>query len=706
MEPTALSQSFRRNALPPLDYHGGAQVAAASAKKSAATPGLHYVTVTLDSGDDVRALAARIPGSTVLGHVGELDNVYLLAVPAHLDAPDLARLARRGQSGATERSKRDAAIDFSRASDWRPLERRMPFKPRGYVAYTDPLWTAQWHLNNTTTPGNDISVLSVWAQGVTGKNVTVAVVDDGVEYNHTDLRASFYAAGSYDFNSQTALPFPGGTDSHGTRCAGEITASANNTSCGVGIAYDAKLSGVRLLGGPVTTADEAAAFNYAYQTNAIYSCSFGPTDDGATVEAPSSITNAAMQNGVARGRGGKGSVYVFASGNGGWNGDDCNYDGFANSLWTISVGAVDHTNEIAWYGEHCAAHMVVAYSSGVDLGITTIDRNDQCTGDHSGTSAAAPVVSGIVALMLSVRPELTWRDVQDVLRKSAVPVNTADPNMAWDTVPSGLLHSEYYGYGRADAARAVQVARVHQLIPPLVTYTATASAATLPAAIRYSSLNATSNVTAAWSGANATHDLVVERVAARVWLSHPSRGQLAVALRSPRGVYSWLAAPRPLDTSSDGLVGWAFTSPKHWGEPVRGTWSLIVTDMENKDGGNGTLTAWQLEVHGHIGSENGEFAREGNFTRSGPGASPTPTGTGGGGDAQGAAGTGAPTTAVVGGALGGVAGIGIVAAAALVQRRRMRARGAQRVAAGESQVAMSTPAMGGADPIPLTRISP
>jgi kexin len=132
----------------------------------------------------------------------------------------------------------------------------------------------------------------------------------------------------------------------------------------VGIAFDAKIAGVRILGGRITTVDEAAALNYGFQNVSIYSCSWGPRDNGESMEGPKYVVRKAVVNGINNGRGGKGSIFVFASGNGGRHGDQCNFDGYTNSIYSITVGAVDHEGLHPTYSEACAANMVVAYSSG------------------------------------------------------------------------------------------------------------------------------------------------------------------------------------------------------------------------------------------------------------------------------------------------------------------------------------------------------
>ncbi|KAH3703105.1 hypothetical protein DPMN_078134 [Dreissena polymorpha] len=304
-----------------------------------------------------------------------------------------------------------------------------------FMDFTDPYYRQQWHLTNTMEINMDINVTAVWKHNITGRGITVAIVDDGVEHTNPDLAGNYNSAGSWDLNDDDPDPMPefsNPSNHHGTRCAGEISAIPNDV-CGVGVAYGAKFSGMRLLDGPLTDSLEAQAFTEKIQINDIYSCSWGPDDDGRTVDGPHTLAAAAMKKGIDFGRHGYGSIYVVASGNGGHEGDNCNYDGYANSLYTVTIGAVDETGHMPYYAEECASMLAVTFSSasgGSNRDIVTTDWTSGaaadrtgCTLHHTGTSAAAPIAAGLVALMLEVQPCLTWRDVQYIIILTALRVS-------------------------------------------------------------------------------------------------------------------------------------------------------------------------------------------------------------------------------------------------------------------------------------------
>ena len=135
-----------------------------------------------------------------------------------------------------------------------------------------------------------------------------------------------------------------------------------------------------------------------------------------------------------QGRGGLGSVYVWASGNGGKSADSCSCDGYTNSIWTISVSSAAQDGSRPWYLEECPSTLATTYSSGSAMqpSIVTTDLNmpgngmRACTNKHTGTSASAPLAAGIIALALEANPKLNWRDLQYLTILSARPEPLAD----------------------------------------------------------------------------------------------------------------------------------------------------------------------------------------------------------------------------------------------------------------------------------------
>lgn len=428
------------------------------------------------------------------------------------------------------------------------------------LSIEDPIFGDQWHLFNTVQLGHDINVTGLWTQGITGHNSTVVMVDDGIDMYSDDLKDNYFAEGSYDFNDNTDEPKPRlADDRHGTRCAGEIAAVRNGV-CGVGVAYNAKIGGLRILSKVITDEDEAVAMNYKYQENQIYSCSWGPPDDGMSMDAPGILIEKAMVNAVQNGRGGKGNIFVFAAGNGAGAGDNCNFDGYTNSIYSITVGAIDRKGKHPYYSEKCSAQLVVTYSSGSGDAIHTTDVGvNACYENHGGTSAAAPLGAGIFALAFSVRPELTWRDLQNILVETAVPVNEEEE---WDTTYTGKKFSHTYGYGKLDAYRVVEKAKEMELLKPQ---------AWLKSPWLHVKHKIPEGVEGLLSSFEVTEEGMrkanlerLEHVTVTMNIEHSRRGDLSVELRSPTNVVSHLSVVRKLDEAPSGYVDWTFSSVAHW----------------------------------------------------------------------------------------------------------------------------------------------
>uniref|UniRef100_V5EQD1 P/Homo B domain-containing protein n=1 Tax=Kalmanozyma brasiliensis (strain GHG001) TaxID=1365824 RepID=V5EQD1_KALBG len=462
----------------------------------------------------------------------------------------------------------------------------------------DPIFVNQWHLANDRKPGNDLNVSAVWDQNIFGDGIKVCLIDDGLDMHSPDLKDNFYAPGSYDFNSHTDLPEPRETDDqHGTRCAGEIAAVKNDV-CGVGVAYKAKVSGVRILSGPISDVDEAAALNFGYQENDIYSCSWGPPDDGKSMDAPKGLIAKAMLNGIQNGRDGKGSVFVFAGGNGGASDDQCNFDGYTNSIYSMTIAAVDREGQHPWYSEMCSAIIATSWSSGSGDHIHTTDVAwngvNRCTSSHGGTSAAAPLAAGVIALGLSVRPDLTWRDVQHIAVRSAVKFNAEDPD--WQQTQAGRHFNHKYGYGLIDAYQFVEEAKRHQLVNPQAWYES--PNITIPATETLISESGTESTFIITEEHLKQANLAsVEHVTVRVWITHQRRGDVNIEFTSPHGTKSALARSRRYDDAKTGFPGWSFMTLKHWDESPVGEWKLRVFDPAHPNQ-VGNIYAWSMSLWG------------------------------------------------------------------------------------------------------------
>ncbi|KAL1921956.1 uncharacterized protein VTP21DRAFT_10598 [Calcarisporiella thermophila] len=575
----------------------------------------HYYSVEITEDTHPTIIARRL-GAVWEGPIGELTRHHLFSIPKRDSERHL--LARRDATeGILSMSKQVPRLRHKRGpipnldvndKECVQLEKRAPeqvltsSKIAKQLKILDPGFFQQWHLYNEHEPGNDINVTGVWRQGNYGENVVVAIVDDGLDMESDDLKENFFAPGSYDFNDHTDLPKPRLPDDyHGTRCAGEIAAQ-KNIVCGIGIAPSAKVAGIRILSAKITDADEAAALNYGYQYNHIYSCSWGPPDNGKAVEAPEGVVHQALVNGVEKGRGGKGSIFVFASGNGGIYDDNCNFDGYTNSRYTITIGAIDHMNNYPAYSEKCSAMLAVTYSSGSGNYIFTTDvGKNTCAQRHGGTSAAAPLAAGIFALVLSVRPDLTWRDMQHLVVQTAEPISLDEED--WEKTASGRMFNHKFGYGRLDTYRIVEAAKTFKSVGP-------ATVIKLPVikvdmTIPQNDVGMTSSAIVLLDNVKSAKLGRLEHVTVTINMEHEYRGDVEIFLVSPAGVTSELAAHRRFDDSTEGLKNWTFMTVKHWDENPIGSWTLKVVDQFNPDKG-GKLLDWQISFHGERNEKAGE----------------------------------------------------------------------------------------------------
>jgi subtilisin-like proprotein convertase family protein len=470
----------------------------------------------------------------------------------------------------------------------------------------DPLFARQWHLHNTgqngALPGIDAGLTNAW-ESVRGGSVVIGIVDDGLDDGHVDLAPNVVPELGWDFNDDDASPKPDPAhDFHGTACAGIAAARGGNASGVAGAAYEARLAGLRLIAAEPTDDQMAAALLHSNRWIQVKSQSWGPDDDGETLEGPGVLAAAALAEGVRSGRDGRGTVYVWSAGNGLDANDDANYDGYANSIYTIAVTSVSDRGERTDYAEPGACIVVAAPSHSIGRQeITTTDltgadgynrfgppgdfENLDYTQTFMGTSASTPLVAGVVALMLDARPMLGWRDVQEILLRSATVVSPADPD--WITNAAGIHVNHKFGAGLVNASAAVAQARAWALLGPQTNLLAAAPALDLP-------ISDTRAAPLEYRFDFGSAGLRVEHVTLRLHVAHPSRGQLRISLVSPAGTLSRLAEPRG-DAHRD-YVDWTFMSVRHWGEAAQGTWTLTITD--ESPGETGRLVAADLTLYG------------------------------------------------------------------------------------------------------------
>lgn len=339
--------------------------------------------------------------------------------------------------------------------EWAAMNKVLSLQLCGEVLPNDEYFPNQWHLQNSGqsggTPAADVNALRAWEMTTGDPNIVVAVIDSGVDGAHPDLVDNLVEG--YDFYDDDDTPDPSPRNlgnAHGTSCAGLVAARGDNHIGVTGVAWKCKIMPIRILsvaeGGSLracTEADIATAFRWAAQHGAdILSCSWAA---GASTIIRSAVKDVTATGGI--GREGNGCIVFVAAGNTGR---------LIDPLWTkgypevIAVGATGRDDE-RWAYSGYGPDLDLMATSG-SLGFRSSDTWTTTIGSYGGfggTSAACPIAAGVAALMLSVNPDLSGVDVQRLLFRSAC-----------DLGESG--RDDYYGWGRADAHRAVQMA----LSPP------------------------------------------------------------------------------------------------------------------------------------------------------------------------------------------------------------------------------------------------
>ncbi|WP_066377926.1 S8 family serine peptidase [Anabaena sp. CA = ATCC 33047] len=373
----------------------------------------------------------------------------------------------------------------------------------------DTLYTQQWYLNHNggyeLSAGSHIAVEQAWDMTRGVRSVVVAVVDDSFDLNHPDFQGSGKIVAPRDLRENDFLPLPDGSkaNSHGTACAGIAVAEENSAGI-VGVAPGCALMPIRTTG---FLDDESIEqiFNWAIEKGAsVISCSWG----AAAVYFPLSLRQrAAITRAATQGRNGKGCVVLFAAGNANRPISGTVYEqnwpdnvlrgltdwlsGFAVHPDVMTVAASTSMNKKAAYSNWGANISVCAPSNNAPPGMSFPEKGflytqpmiqsslmgrgmlttDQIgaagydpgnfTENFGGTSSATPVVAGVAALVLSANPDLTAGQVKRILETTADKIIDLDPDPQLG-LREGTYnqngHSQWFGYGKVNAARAVQAA--------------------------------------------------------------------------------------------------------------------------------------------------------------------------------------------------------------------------------------------------------
>ena len=483
------------------------------------------------------------------------------------------------------------------------------------TSVSDPLFGCQWNLKNTGqlggTAGEDINVEPVWTGGNMGAGITVVIVDNDMDLLHEDLTTDRAKSHQYaDPPYYADLP-------HATNVAGIVAARDN--SLGIrGVAPRATVIGhagyihLGIIGAPPAYPD---ALTRNMDVAAVYNMSLGRTS-GASTEKAIDLWETVLQTGVNEGYGGKGVLYVTSAGNDAADGGNANLEEYNNSHNVTAVCAVNDLGKRTTYSEE-GANLWVCAPSNDPLrdrpSIFTTTNYGAYISDFGGTSASAPTVSGVAALVRATNTSLTWRDVKLILAASARKNDASNSGWQEGALEYGSTTEKYwfnheYGFGVVDAEAAVTLADSWTNLPTYTQVSAEWDGAAVAIPDMPSSGTPTTIERSVQVGPEVEFtefvEINVEFVA--VPFAHDVREfrELELELESPSGATSVLApaiddiAICVFDTPCGLEGGFRFGSAKHLGEAPEGEWKLRITDR--KTGSTpGTLESWSLTVYGH-----------------------------------------------------------------------------------------------------------
>jgi subtilisin family serine protease/subtilisin-like proprotein convertase family protein len=501
----------------------------------------------------------------------------------------------------------------------------------------DPEYPKQWHLHHNGGPelaaGSHISAEAAWdiTRGV--RSVVVAVADDGFDLNHPDFQGKGKIVFPRDLKGKDFLPLAEGEEDHGTACAGVAIAEENGIGT-VGVAPGCTFMPIRTT---MVLSDQAIEeiFNWAIEKGAdVISCSWGPS----STEFPLSLRQRAVINRAAtKGRNGKGCVVVFAAGNSnrpingmiderGWprnalRGPTKWLNGYASHPDVIAVSACTSLNKKAVYSNWGTGISICAPSDNarpklwfeqfgnLDTGPTisatlpgrvvwTSDRLGPAgrSGDFTefgGTSSACPVIAGVAALVLSVNPNLTAREVKQILQDTADKIrdDSLDLQLGYRKGSYNANgHSEWFGYGKVNAFKAVKAAQQRLAQAP-------------SASRRIQEQNTTPvnipdfNPQGVISAIRINDAGILRDIQVSVDIEHSFMGDVEITLIPPKGDKVLLQSRTLGRLTHLQTIYTVQTTPllrQLLNQPVSGAWRLQLVDHAQLN--TGRLKSWQLNL--------------------------------------------------------------------------------------------------------------
>lgn len=522
-------------------------------------------------------------------------------------------------------------------------------------ASNDPLAPYQWHLRNIgqqvfadyrPVAGIDLDIGNLHEQGVTGKGVIVGLMDsEPASASHEDLLANMILS-----DSTGKL----GSE-HATAVASLIAAAANNGKGGKGVAPEARIldlnrANIKLsqwprvvntsLGGnpPVFLPAEETDDEYAQLENPRASLliksagnSFLTVTDEASRDFCDKATRGsgvgcvvantafasvrAVDVGAVNAAGKKASYSsagstLWVSGLGGEYGWQRTYVARSGAIPAVAkreprryfspaIVAADLPGCAAGFNKDGAAPRNALDSGGASM----LDPECNYTALANGTSSAAPMVTGVVALMLQVNPRLTWRDIKYILAVTSRKIDQNQSDTRWSGITldrgwisnaAGHKFSNWYGFGLVDASRAVRMARRFMPLPRLDLGSWESYIGThVPIPYRNEKRGLTSIVI--------KDDVKIETVLIHLETTAKFPNNLRVSLISPSGTQSIVVpALTALQNTPDGFVIPLTASNAFLDERSKGRWQLQIMDVLDPDSGRRSeLVSWKIRVLGH-----------------------------------------------------------------------------------------------------------